>query len=414
MTKIKRGKRVAVNHSMASPAEPNRGISKNMYFLTIAIVALIGFVAGTRQNEMYAAVGSLFGVTISTDTIDTSSLQETYQRLQENYDGELDVPTLIEGANRGLVAALGDDYTVYMSAEEAEQFDKDLSGNIGGGIGAEIGTRNDQPTILRTLADTPAEKAGLKAGDVITMVNTKEVSGWTASETATAIRGDIGTTVKIAVIRDSREELEFSITRAEITNPSVESEVLGGIGILTIRRFDAETSLLAKKAAEDLKRQKVRGVVVDLRGNGGGYLSAAQDVAGIWLDNRVIVSERRGGDVIEELRSSSNPILEDMPTVVLVNESSASASEIVAGALQDYGKAELIGETTFGKGTVQKLVPLGGNAELKVTIARWYTPNGRNITSEGIAPDQPVELSFEDANAGKDPQMDAAKAHFAP
>src|SRR5690606_17946630 len=190
---------------MASRAESNRGISKSMYFLTIAVVALIGFVAGTRQSEMYAAVGSLFGVTISTDTIDTSSLQSTYQRLQENYDGELDIPTLIEGANRGMVEALGDDYTVYMSAEEAKQFDKDLSGNIGGGIGAEIGVRGDQPTILRTLADTPAEKSGLKAGDVITKVNSKEVNGWNASETAMAIRGDIGTTVKISVVRDSRE-----------------------------------------------------------------------------------------------------------------------------------------------------------------------------------------------------------------
>lgn len=399
---------MAANITMASPVVSGRGVSRNMYIITIVIVALVSFVAGTRQNEVYSAVASLFGVTISTETIDTSSLQETYQRLDENYDGDLDVPSLIEGANRGLVEAAGDDYTTYMSAEEAEQFDKDLSGNIGGGIGAEIGVRNDQPTILRTLADTPAERAGLKAGDIIIRVNTEGTNGWTAGETAEAIRGEIGTTVKIAVVRDLREEKEFVITRDEITSPSVDYAVQDGIGVVTIRRFDSETSSLAREAAEDFKRQSVKGVVVDLRGNGGGYLSSAQDVAGMWLDNKVIVSERRDGKVVEELRSSNRPILADVPTVILVNGSSASASEIVAGALQDYDKAELIGEKTFGKGTVQKLVPLDDGAQLKVTIARWYTPNGRNITSEGIAPDQMIELSTEDVNADKDPQMEAA------
>jgi carboxyl-terminal processing protease len=392
---------------MASPVGQGGGVSKNIFFLTIAIVAVVGFVAGTRQNEVYSVVGSLFGVHISTDTIDTSSLQSTYQRLQENYDGTLDIPKLIEGANRGMVAAVGDDYTTFMSGDEASQFDKDLSGNIGGGIGAEIGVRNNQPTILRTLADTPAQKAGLKAGDVIVMVNSKEASNWTASETAEAIRGDIGTTVKLTVVRDG-EPHEFSITRAEIISPSVEGEVKDGIGILTMRRFDSETSALAKKAAEDFKRNNVKGVIVDLRGNGGGYLTAAQDVAGMWLDNKIIVSERRGGEVQEELRSNSNPILKDVPTVVLVDESSASASEIVAGALQDYGAAQLVGQTTFGKGTVQKLVSLDNGAQLKVTIARWYTPKGRNITSEGIKPDKEIELSADDVNAGRDPQKDAA------
>jgi len=395
---------------MASPVEPSTGVSKNMYLLTIAVVAIVGFVAGTRQNEMYSAAGSLFGVRISTETIDTSSLQSTFQRLQEEYDGQLDIPMLIEGANRGLVTAVGDDYTTFMSAEEAEQFDKDLSGNIGGGIGAEIGIRNDQATILRTLADTPAEKAGIRAGDVIVMINAKPTAGWTANEVVKEIRGEIDTTVKIAVVREGQNAQEFVITRAEITSSSVEAETIDGIGILTIRRFDDQTSSLTKAAAEDFKRANVKSIVVDLRGNGGGYLTSAQDVAGLWLDDKVIVSERRGDKVQEELRSKSNPILAGVRTVVLVDESSASASEIVAGALQDYDVAEIMGKKTFGKGTVQKLVPLDRGAQLKVTIARWYTPKGRNITSEGIVPDQTVELSAEDVNAGRDPQLDAAKA----
>lgn len=401
---------MAVTDSMASPVgEKNRGISKNVFFLTIAVVAILGFALGTRQNEVYSVVGSVFGVKISTDTIDTSSLQTTFRKLQENYDGKLDLPKLIEGANRGLVKAVGDDYTVFMTGEEADQFDKDLSGNIGGGVGAEIGVRNDQPTILRVLADTPAEKAGLMPADVIIQVNDKETTGWNAGEVAEAIRGDIGTTVKIVVVRDGKDREEFTITRAEITSPSVESEVKDGIGTLTISRFDSETSGLAKAAAKKLKQQNVKGIVVDLRGNGGGYLAAAQDVAGLWLNNEVIVSERRGDTVLEELKSTENPILAGIPTAVLVNESSASASEIVAGALQDYGAAQLIGKRTFGKGTVQKLVSIDNGAQLKVTIARWYTPKGRNITKEGIEPNQKVELTPEDANAGKDPQMDAAR-----
>lgn len=396
---------------MAAFKGSSGGVSRNIYFLTIAIVAVIGFVAGTRQNELLAAVGPVFGIKAAAGSLDTSSLQATYRQLKANYDGSLDPSKLINGANQGMVAAAGDPYTVYMTAEEARQFDRDLSGDIGGGIGAEIGVRNDQPTILRTLRDTPAEKAGLKPDDVIAKVNNTDTNGWTADKAAQIIRGEIGTTVKIQVIRDG-EPQEFTITRANITSPSVEATVAGGIGTLTISRFDDETAGEARRAAKDFKRQNVKGVILDLRGNGGGYLTAAQEVAGLWLDNKVVVTERRSGAVQEELKSGSDPVLAGVPTVVLVNGSSASASEIVAGALQDYGAATLIGEKTFGKGTVQKLVELRGGAELKVTIARWYTPKGRNITSEGIAPDKKVDLTKEDVDADRDPQMDAAMATF--
>lgn len=392
---------------MAAAAQSSRVVSRNFFLAVVVLVGLVSFVAGTRQQEIYSAAAGVFGVRVSTDTIDVSSLQDTYRRLQESYDGELDVPSLVEGANRGLVEAVGDKYTEYFSKSDAEEFDKDLEGNIGGGIGAEIGVRNDQPTILRTLANTPAEKAGLKAGDVIVKVNSKETDRWNSHETAMEIRGEIGTTVKITVIRDGKEKLDFSITRAEITSPSVEAEVKDDIGVLEISRFDKETLSLAKEAARDFKQQGVKGVVVDLRGNGGGYLEAAR-VADIWLNNKVIVSERSGGQLVEELRSGRQTILEDIPTVVLVNGSSASASEIVAGALQDHGVARIIGEKTYGKGTVQQLISLGKGAKLKVTVARWFTPSGRSIEGEGVEPDKVVEMTSEDSNAGKDPQMEAA------
>jgi carboxyl-terminal processing protease len=177
---------------------------------------------------------------------------------------------------------------------------------------------------------------------------------------------------------------------------------------MTLSRFDESTTDQARQAARDFKDKGVKSVILDLRGNGGGLLNAAQDVAGLWLDDQVVVSERTNGKVTDELRSGSNPLLNGLPTVVLVNGSSASASEIVAGALQDYKAGILIGEKTFGKGSVQKLIDLADDSVLKVTVAKWYTPHGKNIHKQGINPDQKVELSADDANAGRDPQMDKA------
>lgn len=397
------------NKSMATPLERPKGISKNVYILTIAIVAAISFVAGTRGNEILGAVGPVLGFKVETGTLDLSSVQKTYQELKVNYDGTIDEAKLIDGASRGLVEAAGDPYTAYMDAKEAATFNDDLSGKIGGGIGAEIGLRNEIPTIIRILPGNPAEKAGLLAGDIIVGVNDESTAEWTATKAAEKIRGAVDTTVKVKVVR-SGEEKEFTITRAIVNNPSIQTSVTNGIGTLTISRFDGETAALSQKAAQSFKQQNVRGVILDLRGNGGGHLTAAQDVAGLWLNDKVVVSERANGVVIDELKSGNNSLLAGTPTVVLVNGSSASASEIVAGALQDHKAATLIGEKTFGKGTVQKLIDLGAGTLLKVTIARWYTPNGKNITKEaGITPDQVIELKAEDANAGRDPQMDAAK-----
>lgn len=393
---------------MATASERPNGISRNVYFLTIAVVAVIGFVAGTRGNEILGAIAPVLGFKVETGTLDLSSVQHTYQQLKLNYDGNLDTDKLIEGASRGLVEAAGDEYTVYMDAKTAEEFNDSLTGDIGGGIGAEIGVREGQPTIVRVLPGNPAEKSGLTAGDVIIGVNDESTEDWPADKTADKIRGEVGTTVKIAVLRGG-ETKEFTITRATVNNPSVQSSVQNGIGVLTITRFDNETAALARKAARSFKDQGVKSVVLDLRDNGGGYLTAAQEIAGLWLKDKVVVSERTDGKVVDTLKSGGEPLLEGMPTVVLVNGSSASASEIVAGALKDHKAATLIGEKTFGKGTVQKVVELGGGAQLKVTVARWYTPNGKNISKEGIEPDQKVEMTAADINAGKDPQLDSAK-----
>ena len=224
-------------------------LSKPLLAAIIILVLAVGFVIGTRSNQLYAFVGPLFGTNVSADTIDLSSVQLTYQTLKANYNGKLDKTKLIEGANRGLVEAVGDKYTIFMNKKEAQSFEDDLSGNIGGGVGAEIGMRNKQPTVIRTLDGDPAQAAGVHAGDVIIAVNDQSVVGKDAQSVVDMIRGEIGTTVKIAV-RRGNETKTFSITREQITNPSVSSKVVNGVGILTLNRFDSDTAEQARAAAE--------------------------------------------------------------------------------------------------------------------------------------------------------------------
>ena len=384
-----------------------RRVPTTVMILAFIFVAGIGYVAGAINVGAIKSFGGLLG----REDLDLSSVQETYRQLQANFDGDIDEQALIEGANRGMVDSLGDQYTVFMNKKESSDFDNSLTGNIGGGIGVEVGTRNNLPTVVRVLQGNPAEKAGIQVNDVITKVNDEDVKGWTTSEIVSKIRGEVDTTVKITMNRGGVEK-DFTVTRATVNNPSAFGEIKNNVGVLTITRFDDNTASLARAVARDFKDKGVKGVVLDLRGNGGGYVTAAQDVAGIWLNKQVVVTERRGGTVTDELKSGGDPILNGIPTVVLVNESSASASEIVAGALRDHKVAKLVGETTFGKGSVQKLVNLTGGATLKVTIARWYTPAGDNISETGIKPDTIILRTSDDINAGRDPQLDGAVNSF--
>lgn len=385
-----------------------KNFSASTWFIILAFVAALGYIAGTYHYQIEAAIGPVFGYKAHEGTLDLSSLQQTYNELVANFDGKLDPNKLIEGANKGLVLAAGDDYTIYMSAKEASDYQKTLSGEIGGGIGAEMGLKSGVITILRTLPNNPAQKAGLQANDQVLNINDQSTSGWTVDKAVGQIRGEAGTTVKLTIKRGS-EVKDYTITREIVNNPSVESKVENEIGILTISRFDNETADLAKAAANDFKVKNVKGVILDLRGNGGGYVDAARDVAGIWLNDKVVVTERTDTNIRETLRTGNQAVLNGVPTAVIVNGGTASASEIVAGALQDYHVAKIVGEKTFGKGSVQQLINLDGGAELKVTVAKWYTPAGKNITKEGITPDKTVGMSQSDIDKGVDPQLDAAK-----
>jgi len=378
------------------------------YLLTAGLlILLVGFVAGTRSDQIIGTVGPLLGFRVSTETLDDARLQETYRTLKAYYNGPLDDALLLEGAQRGLVEAADDNYTVFMNRKEADEFNRDLSGDIGGGIGAEIGMRKGRPTVVRALPDNPAIKAGIHAGDIIIGVNEEATDGWTVEKTVARIKGEPGTTVKLSLLRGDMPK-EISITRAVINNPSVTSELKGEVGILTVSRFDSETVSLVRKAVDRLKNQGMTKLVLDLRGNGGGYLDAAPGVAGMWLSDKVVVSIKANAEGSETYRSEGDQSLKGVPTAVLVNAGTASAAEIIAAALKQHKVATIVGEQTFGKGTVQELVPLSDGAMLKVTIKRWYTPNGANVEGKGIRPQVEAELTQKDLDAGKDPQLEAA------
>ena len=383
------------------PAAKKQPLSLGVSLFLIFFVGALSYGAGFFNSELKSATG------LGRDDLDLSSVQETYAAAAKNFDGDIDRAKLIEGANRGLVDALGDDYTVFMNSKESQEYTDALEGNHGSGVGIEVGLRNGTPTVLRVLKDNPAERAGIQSGDTLVAVNGENVADKSVQEAVSKILGEAETTVKLTVNRQG-EEKEFTMTREVINDPSAYGEIKDGVGVMTISRFDTNTGDLARAVARDFKDKNVKAVVLDLRGNGGGYVTAAQDVAGIWLNNELVVSERRNGRSMDELKTGKNTLLEGVPTVVVVNKSSASASEIVAGALRDHGAAKLLGETTFGKGSVQKMVNLSYGAMLKVTIARWYTPAGVNISETGIKPDVEVERTAEDLNASRDPQLDAA------
>ena len=379
------------------------------WFLTLVIVAIVSFVAGARSDALFANVASVFGVRTSNKTIDLSSVQKTYQELVANYDGKLDTQKLIYGANRGLVEAAGDPHTAYMDPDETKEFDKSLSGQIGGGIGAEIGLRNNKPTIIKPLENSPAQKAGIKAGEVIVKVNDEASSDWSVEKVVSKIRGEVGTSVKLTLLSGSQTR-EVSVVRQNIVSPAVESEIDGEIGILKVNRFGDDTVSLSRKYASEFVEKGVKKVILDLRNNPGGTVGAAQGLLGIWLDNQIAMTERRGSEIVKTLRTTGTPILGNIKTVVLINGNSASASEITAGALREYGKATLVGQKSYGKGSVQIVLGLPGGSQMKVTEARWYTPKGKNIDKTGIEPDVKVDLSSDDVNNNVDPQMDKAKS----
>ena len=361
-------------------------VERSTLVLVSVFMLVLGFAGGSRIDDIRNLIAPVFGLK-KVERIDFSNVEKTYQALASNFDGEIDKQKIIDGASKGLVEAVGDKYTEYMTSKEAEEFNKSLSGDVGTGIGVELAKDGDSVKVVRVLAKNPAESAGILAGDVISKVNGEDVSKENTSEISKKIRGDAGTTVKIGVIRGN-EKKEFSVTRAKIENPSVELTKKDGVATLSIYRFDSETGVLAKKYAEEIKNEGISKVILDLRGNGGGYVQAAKTVASLWLEkNALIVSEKTGSKTVEEIRATGDNPLKGIKTVILLDGSSASASEIVAGALKEHKAAQIVGEKSYGKGSVQTTIDMPNGALLKVTIAKWFTPSGKNISNNGISPD---------------------------
>ena len=392
------------DQSPASEKKVNLATTVIVSFITLAIGFGVGLNWKTISNSFNAYIGGKVA-----QKVDFSQLEDLYERLATNFDGTLEPSKVIEEAKRGLVNAAGDKYTYYMSAEEAKEFEKDLNGDVGAGIGVEIGERDGYVKVLRTTPDNPARRAGVLAGDIIYKADGEDISGLSVEDVAKKLRGAEGTKVVLTVMRDN-EEKEFELTREVINNVSVYAEYRDDTAIITITRFDQDTGKLAREKAQEALDRHVKKVIVDLRGNGGGYVSAAKEVASLWIDGDLVVEQKSSSGVYSEktYAERGKAILSGMKTVVLVNGSTASASEIVTGALKDYKKATIIGEKTYGKGSVQALEEFTTGEILRVTVAKWYTPKGKNINGEGITPDKEVTRSFEQINKEEDPQLEAA------
>lgn len=318
---------------------------------------------------------------------------------------------LYYSALEGLVAGAGDPYTSYFPPKEAEAFSDQLDGRFEG-IGAQIDVKDGHLQVVAPLTGSPAEKAGLRPGDWIVKIDEKPTDGLTVDQAAETIRGPKGTAVTLAVIRQESRPQSFSLTivRDEIR---VKSVILtwkpGNIAALEITGFNTDTPELFTQMVQEIKTKNAKGIILDLRNNPGGSVLSAQVVAGAWVGDQVIFKERRQGKVTKSVMGIGKGELGTIPTVVLINQGSASASEIVAGALQDYGKATTIGKKTFGKGSVQEFETLKDGSALKITIAEWLTPKERAINHVGLDPMIEVDRKQEDYEAKRDPQFDRAQ-----
>ncbi len=342
-------------------------------------------------------------------SLNYSTVNQEYQALRQYYDGKLTQTQLLDGIKHGLAQATNDPYTEYFTASEAKAFSNELNNSFSG-IGAEL-SQNAQHEIeiMSPLKGSPAAKAGLLPKDIIAAVNGKSTSNMTVEQAVYAIRGKANTAVELTIIRANRS-FNVKIIRQNIVVPSVSYKILNGnIGYISIMTFANDTSSLIQQASSYLVKSHVKGIILDLRNNPGGLVSAAVAVTSEWLKpGQEIMQEKRGSQVLQTYNATGGDILHGIPTVVLINGGSASASEITAGALHDHHDAYLIGTKSYGKGVVQQLVNLSDGSVLKVTIASWYRPDGQNINKIGITPDQVVQLK----SGSTDNQLIAAESYL--
>ena len=403
------------NRTVSSPEQTTkkrRILPKLLLGTAFLAVFILGVNFGNgRLNLSFQPKGPSAGLP---SKLDYSSVNQVYQSLKDNYDGKLTTEQLEDGLKHGLASATKDPYTNYFNAKEAKEFNEQITNSFSG-IGAQLGQDSKgNLEVIAPIAGTPAEKAGLKPKDLIAEINGESTAGMSVDDAVSKIRGKAGTKVKLSVVRNKNQPLTFVITRDNIKIPSVKTKTLdGNIGYIQISNFADDTYNLTEKAIKQFKNDGVKGLIIDMRNNPGGLLDQAVNISSLWLPTGTnILKEKTGGTVIKSYESTGNDIAKGIPTVVLINEGSASASEITAGALRDNNAVYIIGQKSYGKGVVQQLINFNDGSQLKVTVASWYRPNGQNINHKGIKPDKAVKMSDEDIKSDKDPQLQSAQDYL--
>jgi carboxyl-terminal processing protease len=401
--------------------ESNRNLNKILVGCVIAVLLFvflgIGLIGGYASHDLVARLPILAGITASDEGGTPTSVEDLFTPFWESWtivhnqyiDQPVDDEKLMQGAIRGMMDSLGDPHSGYMNPVEYNDAQAPLEGYSG--IGAWVNTEGEYLTITDPITGSPAEAAGLKTGDQIIAIDGVDMTGTLAEMARQKVLGPVGTQVILTIRREGVEEpFDVPITRAQIIIPSTEYKMLDDdLAYVRLNAFSKTTGTELRAALQELMAQNPKGLILDLRYNGGGYLDEAINVGSEFLANGVVAYEEYGDGTRQTFTASGDGLATQIPMVVLVNEWSASASEVVAGALQDRGRAQLVGTTTYGKGTAQNWIALSDNeGAIRVTIARWLTPNERNVTGTGLIPEVPVEISEADAQAGVDTQLNKA------
>lgn len=399
-----------------------RGLNPFVKAISLLLIVGISYWAGMQTGKKgFDFEPKSFKVINQADqpqTVDYNLLWEAIDKVNQNYiEKPVNPQKTLYGAISGAVSAAGDPYTEFFPPKELQSFKTDLKGSFDG-IGAEIGKQNGLIVIVAPLDESPAKKAGILAKDIVYKVDGEITADWSVEQAVEKIRGPKGTTVTLSIIREGRTQpFDVSITRQKIEVKSVKwslkeiekDGVREKIGIISVSRFGDDTKNLFNQAVNEILRQNVSGIILDLRNNPGGYLHTSVELASIWLERgEIVVSEVKSDGTEEKYYAEGGSRLSGIKTAALINGGSASASEILAGALKDHNAATLIGEKSFGKGSVQELFDLKGGSAVKITIAKWVTPGGKNLNKEGLTPDVEVKLTEENISKGEDPQMEEA------
>lgn len=394
-----------------------------LFFFLIIFLIVSSFWLGSwwrkahteSQNEVFKISETKLekGIPVAEKELDFSLFWKTWDLLKEKHVNKesLDAQKLVYGAIKGMLQATGDPYTNFFDPEEAKSFSEDLEGSFEG-IGAELGVKENILTVITPLDESPAQKAGLRAGDKIIKIGDQSTLDISIYAAVDLIRGKKGTEVKLTIFREGEDDAkEISIIRETIEVKSVKLEIVeNNIALLRINKFGEKTSQEFDAAMNQLIKKEAKGIILDLRNNPGGFLESSVKIASRLMPRgKSVVIEEDSNGKKETIFTYGGDKLSGLPMVILVNEGSASASEILAGALQDGLQIPVIGQKTFGKGSVQELINLSGGSSIKITVAKWMTPNGNYIMEKGINPDIEVKLSKEDYTDNKDPQLDKAK-----